>query len=50
MTRWNRPFLLVPNRVWRIYRGGRLIDELRGKSPRATDSSRRTGWAPSPAP
>ena len=28
---YNQPFELLPNRVWRTYRGGAMVDAIEGK-------------------
>jgi mannose-6-phosphate isomerase len=39
----HQPFVLLPNRVWRTYSGGRELDRLEGKSPPA-DSHFPEDW------
>ena len=41
-----QPLKLAPNRVWRVYRGGYLLDQLRGELCRPTPTSPRTGPRP----
>jgi len=28
---YHQPFILPPNRVWRTYSGGRILDQIQGK-------------------
>jgi len=28
---YNQPFELLPNRVWRTYKGGAMLDQMQGK-------------------
>lgn len=43
MRRMNSPLKCLPNRVWRSYLGGRLIDELRGE-PNPRDGNYPEEW------
>ncbi|MEZ4712341.1 MAG: class I mannose-6-phosphate isomerase [Caldilineaceae bacterium] len=40
---YNQPFLLLPNRVWRTYEGGRVLDQIEGKT-NPTDSHFPEDW------
>jgi mannose-6-phosphate isomerase len=42
-VRLDMPLRLLPNRVWRMYRGGKLLDELRGRQD-AADTDRPEDW------
>src|SRR4029079_16080454 len=43
-TAWiDRPWRLTPNRVWRFYRGGLLLDRFRGAAD-AGDTDRPEDW------
>ncbi|HID56085.1 TPA: hypothetical protein EYP37_06125 [Candidatus Poribacteria bacterium] len=46
MRRINSPLKCLPNRVWRSYLGGRLIDDLRGE-PNPKDGNYPEEWAAS---
>ena len=46
MRKINSPLKCLPNRVWRSYLGGRLIDELRGE-PNPKDGNYPEEWAAS---
>lgn len=40
---YKQPFYLLPNRVWRTYQGGRVLDEMQGK-PDPADSHFPEDW------
>ncbi|MEZ4655952.1 MAG: hypothetical protein R2911_00095 [Caldilineaceae bacterium] len=40
---YNQPFLLLPNRVWRTYEGGRVLDQIEGQAY-PTDSHFPEDW------
>lgn len=40
---YKQPFTLLPNRVWRTYQGGRILDQMQGK-PDPTDSHFPEDW------
>ena len=40
---YHQPFILSPNRVWRIYQGGRILDQFQG-NPNPTDSHFPEDW------
>ena len=40
---YHQPFLLLPNRVWRTYEGGRVLDQIEGKA-NPTDSHFPEDW------
>ncbi|MCB0063125.1 MAG: hypothetical protein KDE19_13465, partial [Caldilineaceae bacterium] len=43
MINYYQPFQLLPNRVWRTYQGGAVLDELAG-NPNSTDSHFPEDW------
>ena len=40
---YHQPFILLPNRVWRTYQGGRVLDQIQG-DPNPTDSNFPEDW------
>ena len=40
---YHQPFTLLPNRVWRTYQGGRVLDQIQG-NPNPTDSNFPEDW------
>lgn len=43
MINYHQPFRLLPNRVWRTYQGGRVLDRIQGK-PDPGDSNFPEDW------
>ncbi len=40
---YHQPFILLPNRVWRTYQGGRVLDQIQG-NPNPADSNFPEDW------